>query len=53
MTIIAIIVEPITSGWVEGLNREGRRKRLEIRGDRRERTRPRRVRGHFYDNIEC
>ena len=32
---------------------ENRRKRLEIGGDRMERTSPRKRRGHFNDNKEC
>ena len=35
------------------MNRGGRRKGLDIGGDRMERTRPGKVREIFYDNIEC
>ena len=34
------------------LNIRERKKRFDIEGDRKERTCPRRGRGHFYDNIE-
>ena len=42
-----------TRGGYGGLNGVGRRKRLEIGGDRMERTCPRSGRGHFHDNTEC
>ena len=53
-TIIVIIIVPIsTRGEGGGSNRGGRRKRLDIGGDRMDRTRPMSGREEFYDNIEC
>ena len=42
MKIIVIIMGPIPTRWEGGSNRGGRRKRLDIGGDRIERTFPRR-----------
>ena len=50
MMIIIMGPTPTRGG---GLNRGGRRKRLETEGDKMEGTHPGRGRGHFYDNIEC
>ena len=43
---------PIPTRGGRGIEKIGRRKRLDIGGDRTERKKPRRGRGYFYYNIE-
>ena len=52
MTMFISIMGPLPTNGGGGAKIGGRRKRLEIGGDRFYKTRPSRGRGQFYDKIE-
>ena len=52
MTMIVIIMVPIPTRGEEVLNGVGRRNSLNIKWDRMESKRPRRIRFYFNDNIK-